>query len=308
MLDELVRRHAEGSLAKSEYIEAMFESHSALFKYADLLSTTDLSKIEIRDGQVLVTVRSSGIQLECDRYDTRQAPFEILNFKAYEPALARAMLAAIKPGDTVWDIGANMGYYALTFAKLAPLANVWAFEPLPVTFGRLQRNALLNGLSNLKLENVGFLDENKEVDFYFEPALSVRASAANLAGDSSVQTVRGRVHRLDDFAQARGLKADVIKCDCEGAELFVFKGALEVLGTQKPIVFSEMLRKWSLKFGYHPNDLITLFSRLGYKCYRFEGEKLIFTPEVFDRTEATNFAFLHDERHAAYIKAWTSKP
>jgi hypothetical protein len=98
------------------------------------------------------------------------------------------------------------------------------------------------------------------------------------------------------------IKVDFIKCDCEGAELLVFKGAKNVIYADKPIVFTEMLRKWSAKFGYHPNDIINFFGELGYSCFYSNLDKLAQIDEVNDSTIETNFIFLHRGKHKSVIR------
>jgi len=79
----------------------------------------------------------------------------------------------------------------------------------------------------------------------------------------------------------------------------VFRGALQTLGRDKPVVFTEMLRKWTAKFAYHPNDIIQLFGKLGYACYTVDGVMLRRIDQVTESTIETNFFFLHQEAHAA---------
>jgi hypothetical protein len=101
------------------------------------------------------------------------------------------------------------------------------------------------------------------------------------------------------------LQVDFIKCDVEGAELFVFQGAIETLRDQKPVIFTEMLRKWAAKFNYHPNQIISLFTELGYQCY-FSQENLLRKFSLMnDETEQTNFFFIHPERHKSLIQSLT---
>ncbi len=91
---------------------------------------------------------------------------------------------------------------------------------------------------------------------------------------------------------------DFIKCDVEGSELFVYQGGLETLKKYKPVVFSEMLRKWSAKFGYHPNDIIALFKNIGYQCYVITVDNYLKEiTEVTEETVETNYFFLHGEKH-----------
>lgn len=69
-----------------------------------------------------------------------------------------------------------------------------------------------------------------------------------------------------------------------------------------PVVFSEMLRKWSAKFGYTPNDIIKFFKNLGYRCFVIaDEEKLRECPIVTENTVETNYFFLHEVRHTNII-------
>ena len=60
---------------------------------------------------------------------------------------------------------------------------------------------------------------------------------------------------------------DFLKCDVEGAELKVFQGGLATITSDKPIVFSEILRKWSRKLGYNPNEIFSFFYDLQYRAF-----------------------------------------
>jgi hypothetical protein len=87
----------------------------------------------------------------------------------------------------------------------------------------------------------------------------------------------------------------------EGAEYFVFKGGVETISKHLPIVFTEMLRKWAAKFGYHPDHIIELFKEFGYQCYASSGGKLKIFDKVSEETVQTNFFFLHPMKHAEKI-------
>ena len=127
----------------------------------------------------------------------------------------------------------------------------------------------------------------------------------NVSERETVEQMNCRVERLDDFALSNQKSVDFIKCDVEGAELLVFKGALETLKKDKPIVFSEMLRKWSAKYDYHPNDIIELFSGFGYRCFTTNGRgKLKAFTQMTQETIETNYFFLHKEKHAKAISKY----
>jgi FkbM family methyltransferase len=290
-------------IGKPAYIDAMHEVHQCLYDYADFIRHTDISKIEITDGLVVMTTREAGVRLICDRRDKRIAPIEILNFGLYEAGEAHLLKSLIGPGDTVLDVGANVGFYTIGLAKTVPMVRIVAFEPLPQTFEYLSKNLELNGITNAEINNFGLSDEDDEKVFFFSPQYSVNASAACLADRADNEKIVCRVRRLDDFVASRDIIVDFIKCDVEGAELSVFRGGVETLRRDKPIIMTEMLRKWSACFGYHPNDIIELLAGLGYQCFVSDSERLRRFLAMDESTVETNFFFLHPVKHSDKIRS-----
>jgi hypothetical protein len=121
----------------------------------------------------------------------------------------------------------------------------------------------------------------------------------NLSDDASIQEIACPVEKLDDFVARERLQVDFIKCDVEGAELMVLRGASATLDQAQPVVFLEMLRKWAAKFNYHPNDIIDYLQGKGYQCHAVLGDRLVTVPEVTEDTVATNYVFLHGRKHRA---------
>jgi hypothetical protein len=68
------------------------------------------------------------------------------------------------------------------------------------------------------------------------------------------------------------------------------------------MVFTEMLRKWSKRFGYHPNEIIALFQQFGYHCFVLSEGILQPFLEMTEQTVETNFFFLHAERHLEMVR------
>lgn len=290
-------------ITKPEYIKMMYElHHSKLFEYADYIKQTNIGAIEILDNEVIMTSRNNGVKVICPLGDHRVAPIEALNFLDYETTDSAMIMRLITAESCVIDIGANMGWYSINIAKTYPLSKVYAFEPIPKTFSFLERNIQLNDLKNVFTENFGLSNEAKDITFYYYPEGGVNASSANLTGRADTELITCHVERLDDYVNKKGLSVDFIKCDVEGAELFAFQGAKETLQRDKPIVFTEMLRKWAAKFNYHPNEIISFFSSLDYRCFYVKEFNLIEIYEMTDATIETNFFFLHTEKHKAIIQ------
>jgi hypothetical protein len=64
-----------------------------------------------------------------------------------------------------------------------------------------------------------------------------------------------------------------------------------------------MLRKWSMKFGYHPNDVMELLGGLGYFCFGFVEGKIKPIQIMGDDLQTTNFFFLHGDKHREIIRS-----
>lgn len=300
-LQEIRDQYLQGVLGKPEYIQRMYHScHAQLFEYAKYLTQTDVESIEIRDGKVIMKSKKYGIRMLCIEGDHRIAPIESLNFMNYEAKDADMILRLIPEWGGVLDVGANIGWYSLLIAYNSKGCQIHAFEPIPSTYSYLKKNIELNQLINVTSHEFGLSNERKDMTFYFYPEGSGNASSEILSERADAKFTC-HVERLDEFVTHNKLHVNFIKCDVEGAELLVFQGAVETLERDKPIVFAEMLRKWAAKFNYHPNEIINLFSSLGYYCLHADGPTLKEVVEITAETIETNFFFLHSEKHQQLI-------
>lgn len=290
---------------KYKYTNEMFKTHKHLFEYPELIKNSSIKKIVINNEDVVFTINSKGmsILITCDKNDANSLPMSYLNFTEYENEEVEMILKLIKPQDVVFDIGANIGWYTINILLKNAETIVYSFEPIPSSYQYLTKNLALNGQKTDKTYNIGFSDENKKVKFYFDTKCAMASSMADLREDKNTVAIECKVKRMDDFVSSSLplKKIDFIKCDVEGAELLVFKGAIQTIKRYKPIVFSEMLRKWSAKFNYHPNEIISLFKDIEYRCFTAKNERLTEFFKVDDLTIETNFFFLHSEKHKSKI-------
>jgi FkbM family methyltransferase len=306
-MKELKEAYNKGTISKPDYINKMHEIHAHLFEYAEFIKNTDIAKIDITDDSIIMTSRTNDIQLICDKDDKRIIPVEILNFNSYEKENFEMILRLIDDGYNVFDIGGNIGWYSINIAKLKKNVSVFTFEPIPKTFAYLRRNLELNNIKNVQPYNFGFSDQEQDLAFYYYREGSGNASLANLSESDSVEKITCKVKKLDDFILSNKQAIDFIKCDVEGAELFVFKGGIDSMKKHKPVIFAELLRKWAAKFDYQPNEVIRLLRDIGYHCFTVKDGKLSLLFEMDDKTMETNFFFLHNEKHRAKINELTSK-
>ena len=88
-------------------------------------------------GKLAMCVRNIGRELHVLRPVLNA--YKRISPNAYEHKFHSALLAAIKPGDNVWDVGANVGFYTQLFADVVgPDGKVIAFEPSPEAFETLR--------------------------------------------------------------------------------------------------------------------------------------------------------------------------
>ena len=308
-INKTIELYKKEVIDKSIFIKDMYATHhSKLYEYAEYLHKTDIEKITIENNRVITTSRKHGIKIECDSGDHRIAPIEVLNFFDYEKDESDMIENLICFGSekkNFFDIGANIGWYSIMVAKSNRNVLVHSFEPIPKTYQSLVKNVDLNSLPNISTHNFGFSDKSGEFDFYYYPEGSGNASSANVTGRSDTEVVKCKVKTLDEYVNESNEQIDFIKCDVEGAELLVFKGGMDAIKNSKPIVFSEILRKWSEKFNYNPNEIFELFHKLGYLSFTVNGGFLERFYKMDESTQETNFFFLHQKKHGDLIDKFT---
>jgi FkbM family methyltransferase len=127
----------------------------------------------------------------------------------YEDAFSAGLKAAIRPGDVVWDIGANVGYYTIQFLEwTGDGGKVVAFEPL---------RAALKELNAIRSSR----DPNHNI-MVCEMALSDRIGEASFEGDSEVGKVTTTAHLSDkesDSGQSKTSRVKVMTADSAMSEL-----------------------------------------------------------------------------------------
>jgi FkbM family methyltransferase len=312
---EIKREYLKKKIIKKNYIKKIYKLyHRSLFDYSDLINKTDIRKIEITNSELSFISKRYGVKIYPLRHDHRSAPLECLNFGGYEEKELQTILKIVPKNGNFLDIGANIGWHSIIIAKFCKKLKVHSFEPIKKTYTCLQKNIKYNFLKNIKAYNFGFYNKNKKILFYSYPEGSGNSSISNLSKQKNVILQKCNVKVLDDFINKKKIKVDFIKCDVEGAELFVFLGAKKVLLEHKPIIFCEMLRKWCKKFKYHPNEIILLFEKYGYRCFYINNSnnqknfswggrrsflkkfRLKEIKKITDRTKETNFLFIHKEK------------
>ncbi len=143
----------------------------------------------------------------------------------YEDRFGKALEAAIRPGDVVWDVGANIGVYTERFSDLVGAeGRVIAFEPNAATFERLQ--AAVGARPNVSLHRLGLSNEAGEATMLVgadDRGATSQIKPVDPAESARVQTVR--LTRADAFVAGDGApEPNIVKIDVEGFERPVLDG------------------------------------------------------------------------------------
>ncbi len=169
----------------------------------------------------------------------------------------------IKPGDEVWDIGANVGVFTFAAAAMSKTGNVLAFEPDTFLIEVIRASRKRNGLRNVQAIPAAIASEDGFAEFLVAERGRASNSLKSAVGRSQMGGVRDSflVPTFSGESVHRRLNSrpSFIKIDVEGAELQVLEGCKSVLRSLKPLVFIEL--------GAESRELATkLLLDLGYRC------------------------------------------
>lgn len=181
-----------------------------------------------RTSQTVLVLRNIGRTLGLNRLVA-----SFLGAGGYEDRFQATMLGAIRLGDVVWDVGANVGLYSRKFSDIAgSTGKVFAYEPSPANLQRL--NLAVASLANVTVVPVA-LGAREEV-VVFEQGKDPLGATSRIVGtmDKSAKESAGQVDiqlTSGDRLVSSGAVAipNVIKIDTEGFELDVLLGLRQTL-------------------------------------------------------------------------------
>lgn len=222
---------------------------------------SDTRRIETRDGPM--------IALAGDAYITRSLQV----YGEYCPAESRVLRQLIRPGQTVVEVGANIGTHTVGLARACAPGPLYAFEPQRRVFQILCANLVLNDITNVFAypegagEAAGYASI-PEMD-YGGPGNFGGVELSEAAGLTDASKVR--VTAIDDLPLAA---CHLIKVDVEGWEAAVLRGAAQTIARHRPLLYVENDRAAS------QGELIDLIAGWDYRLYWHTPP--LFSPDNFN--------------------------
>lgn len=147
-----------------------------------------------------------------------------------EQRVIELLLSSVRPGDTIFDVGANVGLYTVLLAKkTGERGRVIAFEPEERTYEHLRGNLALNGLVNAQCFRMALGDHSGEAQLYSSQVIG-NCSLLKQPGEAGGPVVAVQVVEGDRLVDAEKLPLPrIIKIDVEGYEHSVIQGLRRVL-------------------------------------------------------------------------------
>lgn len=306
MISQLKKSYKKGNITKKEFIDKMHKLHMNLFDFSTSLSDTEISKIEINEGDVIFCFEkdftNKTVKFYADFNDKRSTSLESFNFDAYESEDSHMIFNLNKQSKVVLDIGSNLGWYSIFLSLMNQNIKIFSFEPVLDIYDSLIKNIELNSIKNIFPNQIALSDSIGKTEMFFSEKQTGATSLRKLVSSQTEKRIIEKT-TLDLFVEKSKIEQiDFIKCDVEGGELHVLKGGLDTIREFKPILFFELLRKWAHKFEYHPDEVIQILKELGYSCFKVTNHKLEEIQSISKKENATNFFFLHGVKHSEAIE------
>jgi len=255
----------------------------------------DLSDFAFRDGRAYVVTPRG-----CELLYVPGRPFTTLGLelrdKRFEETELDVLIDLTRHASVTLDIGANCGYMSIVLTKSHPHLRVFAFEPVPSTFDSLVHNCRHNGVSDrvhCEQMAVGECTGTLRMTTRLNTGNYVVSDGRRQAEATAVVPVT----TVDEYlASANLARVDGIKCDIEGAELFMVRGATRCIERDRPWLLLEIEERWTSRQGYHGRDLVAELAGLGYIYFLIvKGSSRLVPASDFERdSERTNnFLFVH---------------
>ena len=190
----------------------------------------------------------------------RRAHPELAEIFLEDDRIDRVMRTAIGPQTNCIDIGCHIGAYLQKIVTLAPRGRHLAFEPVPHKAAWLRRKFPAVTVVEVALDET---DGSKE--FFVDPA---RTALSGLrAGSTPRQALRVECRKLDDVV-AEAPPIGFIKIDVNGGELPVLRGALRLLGRDRPFVLLSCSQQGLADFGIGAGEVFDfLVAKARYRIF-----------------------------------------
>jgi FkbM family methyltransferase len=180
----------------------------------------------------------------------------------------------VNAGQVVLDIGANIGYFTLLFARrVGPSGRVIAFEPSRDNVELLNKNIAVNGYGNVEIVDQAVSDRPGKIALHLSPTSVDHRIFDSGDGRPSREV---SVTTIDDYWRAAGRpRIDFVKMDIQGAEGHALDGMSETLRANTSVALVVEFWPYGLRLsGKSPRRVLEQLESLGFALYRVTDSSL----------------------------------
>ena len=211
----------------------------------------------------------------------------------WEAPEGRFLRAAIRPGSTVVDVGANVGYMTLLAARAAgPDGVVVAVEPEPANVALLRANLWLNGADDVRVLEIAAWSRQELLPLWFNPD---NRGDHRVGVDATEDAPLVRALPLDDLLE--DLVLDVVKIDTQGADHEALAGMSEALARSPNVaVLTEFWLDGLEQRSVAPETVLRTYRELGFDIAVLEDDgtsRKASDQEALDVCEASGVRFIN---------------
>jgi FkbM family methyltransferase len=281
-----LRREGLVNFCRRLLIFITLEWYARIFTFFRFKRKDSVIVRDIQGSRMYLDIRDKGVSRELALMGIREALF------------THTLQGALRDGDCVVDIGANIGYYALMEVRLiGPRGKVYAIEPVPHNMQLLEDSVRLNNYGNIETFRLAIGQSNGISKLYLSdhPNWCSFNPPRKITGQIDVE-----VASLDSFLQDKK-RPDLVRMDVEGYEYEILMGMSGILKSDIPLrLFVE----------FHPHLMgrpraAAFFSAL--REHRFQLKKVILEPNIYPPHSAVLWRlvdFLNEKRLKMRFGAW----
>lgn len=191
-------------------------------KYSFIRRKNTSHQVKINNMYLMeLNLRDNGISKDLILHKTREL-FSLDFIKCF-----------LKDSEVVFDIGANVGYYALLESCLSFKGKIFAIEPVPQNYELLKKNIMLNGFKNVTILNCAIGDKNGSDKMFIYDKCNWSSFLRN-PGGKIINEIEVPILTLDAFVNNYTFPT-FIRMDVEGFEYQIIMGACDLLRSNLPL-------------------------------------------------------------------------
>src|SRR5271157_4839677 len=282
MVDTLDKRADRlGNRLDRHAIEARDHSHGLAARLDQLITRLDqlITRFEMTSAILRSRAKVRGHTMLLDPTDSivssmllRDGYFELLETELVEREIRR--------GNIVLDVGANIGYYTLLFARLVgDEGRVYAFEPDPHNFALLKKNVRINGYRTVVLVNKAVSERTGPLKLYLCP--DNKGDHRIYESEDARTSIAIEATTADDYFRDDPVRVNFIKMDIQGSEAGALRGMAATLERSRSVkMVAEFWPAGLRRSGAAAEDYLRHIEGLGFEIFEIDELRDLVAPRT----------------------------